>query len=207
MNSIIIADDHPLLLKGLKDYLMENRFNLVGEASDGQSAYNLIVKLEPDVAILDIEMPILTGLEVAKKCKTHGISTKIIVITLHKERSYLDQAKELNLFGYLLKDFALDEIEACLHSVFNGKPYFTKQIAGQLSYHDEGTNALAQLTPSERKILKLIAKEHTSKEISEMLFISSRTVDKHRSNIIAKLGLEGKSSALLLWAQRNFDQL
>ena len=105
--SIIIADDHPLLLKGLNDFLVEKGYNLVGSGKDGREAYNLIVQKKPDIAILDIQMPYMSGIEIAQKCKTQNIDTKIVLITLHKEKELYQTAKELNIFGYILKEFAL----------------------------------------------------------------------------------------------------
>lgn len=207
MNSptLIIADDHPLLLKGLYDFLLEKKYNIIDKASDGISAYNLILKHNPDIAILDIEMPKLSGIEIAKKCKANNISTKIILITLHREKDLFYQAQELNIFGYILKDFAIEEIQTCLDSVSNGIPYFSPKIKSLLTKKSDSNNLLSNLTPSEIKILKLIAKDKTNKEIAEMLFISVRTVEKHRSNIIIKLSLSPKTNSLLIWAKENLN--
>lgn len=200
-HSIIIADDHPLLLKGLFDFLVEKKFNVTGKYTDGNAVYNAIVKNQPDIAILDIEMPKLSGLEVAKKCNANKLATKIIFITLHLERALYDQAKELNVFGYLLKDFAIEEIENCLQSVMGNKPYFSPKIVSYLNIRPNEDEKMALLTPSEKKILRLIAKDNTNKEIAELLFISPRTVEKHRSNMITKLELSPKTNSLLLWAK------
>lgn len=203
--TMIIADDHPLLLKGLYDFLLEKKYNILDKASNGISAYNLILKHKPDIAILDIEMPKLTGIEIARKCKANNISTKIILITLHREKDLFYQAQELNIFGYILKDFAIEEIQSCLDSVSNGVPYFSPKIKSSLTKKSESNNILSNLTPSEIKILKLIAKDKTNKEIAEMLFISVRTVEKHRSNIIVKLSLSPKTNSLLIWAKENLN--
>lgn len=205
--SIITADDHPLLLRGLNDFLTEKGYPVIGSATNGKEAFELIQNKQPKIAILDIEMPELTGLEVAKKCKTNGFKTKIVLITLHKEPELLSRARELNIFGYLLKELALEEIEHCLKSVCTNTPYFSKAIAPFLSEPSESVSILSKLTPSEIKILKLIAKNLTNKEIGDSLFISHRTVEKHRSNIIAKLELEHKTNTLLLWAKQNHDKL
>ena len=205
--SIIIADDHPLLLKGLSDYLLEKGYNLVGSGNDGREAYNLITKVEPEIAILDIQMPYMSGLEIAKKCKSNGIKTKIVLITLHKEKELYNKAQELNIFGYILKESALEEIENCIKSVWQGVPYFSQKITEMLKQNTAEDEALNNLTPSEKKILKLIAKNKTNKEIASLLFISYRTVEKHRSNIINKLNLEPKTNSLLSWAKENQEKL
>jgi DNA-binding NarL/FixJ family response regulator len=205
--SIIIADDHPLLLKGLNDFLVEKGYNLIGRGKDGREAYNLIVQKQPQIAILDIQMPFMSGIEIAQKCKTQNIDTKIVLITLHKEKELYQTAKELNIFGYILKEFALEEIETCIQNVKTGKPFFSakiKELIGEDMLEDEQLNGL---TPSERKILNLISQDKTNKEIASQLFISHRTVEKHRSNIINKLELEPRTNSLLIWAKENHHKL
>lgn len=206
-SSIITADDHPLLLKGLNDFLLEKNYNLIGSGGNGRDAYNLIAKLTPDIAILDIQMPFMSGLEIARKCRSNNIETKIVLITLHKEKELYREAQELNIFGYILKEFALEEIENCIKTVSGGEPYFSPKIKSLLGEDKVDDDSLSLLTPSEKKILKLIAKDKTNKEIASMLFISYRTVEKHRSNIIAKLDLEPKTNSLLIWAKEHHDRL
>ena len=205
--TIITADDHPLLLKGLNDFLLEKKYNIIDSGINGKEAYNLIVKLKPDIAILDIQMPYMTGLEVAKECKNNKIPTKIILITFHKEKVLFQKASELNIFGYILKEFAIEEIETCIKSVTEGVPYFSPRIKDLLGINPYKESYLDNLTPSEKKILKLIAKDQTNKDIASLLFISHRTVEKHRSNIIQKLQLEHKTNSLLIWAKDNVDKL
>lgn len=205
--SIIIADDHPLLLKGLNDFLIEKEYNLIGSASDGQKALDMIEKLQPDIAILDIQMPFFSGIEIAKKCNEKNLKTKIILMTFHKEASLYFEAKELHIYGYLLKDFAIEEIENCIASVIQNRPYFSTKIKELLQLNTSKNNGLQMLTPSERKILKFIAKDKTNNEIADILFISPRTVEKHRSNIIQKLNLEPKTNSLLIWAKENQDSI
>lgn len=207
-HSIIIADDHPLLLKGLSDFLIEKNYNLIGSGNDGREAYNLIVKENPDIAIIDIQMPYMSGIEIARKCKgLEGVITKIVLITLHKEKELYQKAQELNIFGYILKEFALDEIENCIKTVSKGEPFFSNRIMELIDINPVESNDLKKLTPSEKKILKLIANDKTNKEIASLLFISYRTVEKHRSNIINKLNLEAKTNSLLIWAKENHAKL
>lgn len=201
--NIFIADDHPLLLKGLKDLLKEKKYAVVGTAKDGQSAYNYIIQFKPDIAILDVEMPKLTGLEIAKASQKNKVNTKIILITLHKEIDLYLQAKKFNIYGYLLKEFALEEIENCINSVSNGQPYFSEKIKTHLSFDAENQDVLKDLTTIEKRVLKLIAKDKTNVEIGHLLFISPRTVEKHRGKAIIKLNLEHKTGSLLRWVQKN----
>lgn len=206
--SIVIADDHPLMLRGLTDFLTSKGFNIVGSAQDGNTAYNLIVKLEPEIAILDIRMPYKTGLEIAEDCNKNNLSTKIILITFDKEEELFDKAKTFNVYGYILKEFAIEEIEICIDHVINNKPYFSDEIAMYLNQNsNHKSDKLQLLTKTELKIIKLISENKTSGEIAEELTVSSRTIDKHRSNILSKLELDNKPSSLSIWANINKDYL
>ena len=207
--SIVIADDHPLMLRGLTDFLTSKGYNIIGSAEDGNAAYNLIVKLKPEIAILDIRMPYKTGLEIAEACKKNNIPTKVILITFDKEEELYDQAKAFNVYGYILKEFAVEEIENCISNVVNGKPYFSEEIASYLnaSNINKKPETLECLTKSELKIVKLISESKTSQEIADELSISVRTVDKHRSNIVHKLELDKKPTSLSIWANVNKDFL
>ncbi len=200
--TVVIADDHPLLLKGLNDFLIENEIIVVAKAMDGKEALEKIISLRPQLAILDLEMPYLTGLEIAATCKKQKIPTKIILLTLHKELYLYHQAKELNLSGYILKEFALGELLKAIEAILKGNNFFSEKI-----FENQESNNLNSeqtlLTPSEKKILRLIAQGLSTKKIAEKLFIAERTVDKHRSNMISKLKLEKKHNSLLLWAQKN----
>lgn len=200
--TVVIADDHPLILKGLKEFLLENDIDVMDTASDGKDALDKIIKHNPQLAILDMEMPKYSGIEIAAICKKKNISSKIILLTLHKELYLYHQAKELNLSGYILKEFALGELSKAIETVLDGKYFFSEKI-----FENEEKNTLqseqAQLTPSEKKVLRLIAEGHSTKEIAQKLFIAERTVDKHRSNMIAKLKLKKMHNSLLLWAQKN----
>ncbi len=202
--TVIIADDHPLLLKGLEDLLLENDIEVLATAKNGNEAFSKIEELQPQLAILDMEMPHKTGLEIAEACKKLKIPTKIILLTLHKELYLFHQAKELNLSGYLLKEFALTELSKAIETVLNGNQFFSEKLF-ENQESDLADLHQTNLTPSEKKILRLIAEGLSSKEIADKLFIAERTVDKHRSNVIAKLKLEKKHNSLLLWAQKNRD--
>lgn len=199
--SIIIADDHPLVLKGLQDFLVEKDYHVIDSATDGREAFKLIVKHNPDIAILDIMMPHMTGLEVAEQCKVNNLDTKIVLITFEKDPSLYLKAQELNIFGYMLKEFALTEVENCLETVQSGKPYFSPEI--EEYFNKPTSNLIDSLTPAEKKVLRLVGQNKTATEIAKALFISPRTVEKHKSHVIKKLNLESKSSSLVLFAKEN----
>lgn len=207
--SIVIADDHPLMLRGLTDFLTSKNFNIKGSAQDGNAAYNLIVKHKPDIAIVDIRMPYKTGIEIAEACKKNNLKTKIILITFDKEEELFEKAKESNVYGYILKEFAVEEIENCINHVIQNKPYFSKELitylTNNITYNKP--ECLDSLTKSELKILKLVSENKTSQDISEELSISIKTVHKHRSNIVAKLKLDNKPTSLSIWATLNKKHL
>ena len=200
--TIIIADDHPLVLKGLKDFLTKKNYNLLATAKNGKIALSLIKAHSPVIAILDIKMPFLTGLEIAEKCK----EAKIVLITLEKEESIYLKAKKLGVYGYVLKEFALEEIENCISSVVKDKPYFSPELISYIEI-DNTSSLLDNLTNTELKILKIIAKNKTAKEIAEELHCSPRTVEKHKSHIIRKLNIERSPNSLLIWAKENQNHL
>ncbi|AXO81098.1 DNA-binding response regulator [Olleya aquimaris] len=203
--SIVIADDHPLMLRGLSDFITSKGFNIIGSAKDGQTAYNLIVKLKPDVALLDIRMPKMTGLEVAEACFKNELETKIILITFDNEEHLFDKARACNVYGYILKEFAVEEIETCIANVIKGEPYFSEEIASYLNskvtYSSD--SLLEKLTPTEIKVVKLLAEKLSTTDISKQLMSSPRTIEKHRSNIVKKLDLKRSHNELMLWANLN----
>ena len=200
-DSIFIADDHPLILMGLENFLLEKNYNVIGKEINGRSALNFILKHRPCIAVLDYEMPKLDGIEIARECLKEKIKTKIILITFHKGVSYYLNAKNLNnIYGYLLKEFALEELENCLESVKKNKRYFSQEIKNLLIFKEESLTNFNKLTATEIKVLRLVASFKSNKEISEILFVSYRTVEKYRRDIIAKLELPKKAGSLLIWA-------
>ena len=200
--TVVIADDHPILLKGLEEFLTELELDVVGVAKDGHAAIDLIIKMKPQLAIIDMEMPYKTGLEIASDCKSMGFETKVILLTLHKELYLYHQAKELNLSAYILKEFALEDLSKAVSVVLKGGTFFSEKIFEGMK-ENKFASGENPLTPSEVKILRLIAEGISTKDIAGKLFISERTVEKHRSNMISKLNLEKKHNSLLIWAQKN----
>lgn len=205
--TIVIADDHPLMLRGLSDFITSKGHKIVGRAQDGQSAYNLIVKLKPEIAILDIRMPNKTGIEIAEECQKNQIETKIILITFDKEETLYDKALELGIYGYILKEFAIEEIEACLEKVKKGLPHFSDEITQYLNKSTVKHEVIEELTRTERHIVQLISEAKSSQAIADALSISVRTVEKHRSNIVSKLRLGKSKGALAVWATLNKELL
>ncbi len=205
---ILVADDHPLMRKGMVSFLNSLKFENILEAENGRKALQKIKLFEPDIAFLDIEMPEMNGLEVAQECKDKSIPTKLVILSVHREPSFVTRAQDLNIAGYLIKDDALSEIENCIQEIAAGNRYLSSSLLGvDNNIQDPLTRKLLSLTPSERKILNLIARKMSTQEIAEMLFISVRTVEKHRSNMIRKLDLPKQTHALTQWVIENYQSL
>ena len=212
---VLIADDHPLMRKGLRLSIEEDQhLKVVGEAFDGESALAMVEKLHPDVTLLDIEMPKLDGLQVAQEIVKRNLKTAVIFLTLHSSEDLFRKAMELGCKGYILKDSAVQEVVAGIWAVAAGRPYLSSAITADLlqrkadSEVKPAQSLTANLTPTERRILQLIANGKTSKEIGAELSIHYRTVENHRTNICRKLSLEGEgANALLRFALQNKNLL
>ncbi|WP_159021300.1 response regulator transcription factor [Formosa sp. L2A11] len=201
--TILLADDHPLLLNGTKEFLEKKWFKVIATATDGNSAYNKIIELKPDIAILDFDMPKLNGLEIAQQIKCKGLNTKVVILTLHKQESILKEVGK-SIHGYVTKDSALEELESCLESLKNNTNYIGKKLQSSISVTGDSDPILEKMTPTELKILKYLDKNFSSPQIAEELFISKRTVEKHRSNIIKKLDIDTSSqNALFIWLKNH----
>jgi len=202
--SILIVDDHPLLRRGVRDAIAENpRFQIVGEASDGQEAMRLVMSLKPQIAIVDIDMPRLNGLEMLRALRELPFPVKAIILTMFKEEDMFNAALDLAALAYVVKENAANDVLAALEKVARGETFFSSILweAGQRRSDRVqqlllNKPQLETLTPSERRILKLVGQDYTSKEIANCLNLSVRTVDNHRQNICHKLNLHGTHSLL-----------
>lgn len=204
---ILIADDHPFTLQGTKSFVESYGYNVTDTCSNGVSALNLIMLHHPDIAILDINMPGLDGLDVSKKVQESRLNTKIVLLTMHKEMTIYKKAKEYGIYGYILKEHAHTELQKCLLEIQKGNLYVSEHLEDELIMDvNEGDHELSKLTLSERKIVEMIAQQKTSKQIAELLFLSEKTVEGHRSSIISKLGLPKEKNTLLIWAIQNVKQ-
>jgi len=202
--TILIADDHPFTLQGTQSFVESYGYNVIAACSNGVSALNTIQLRLPDIAILDINMPGLDGLDVAKKIQELKLRTRVILLTMHNEMTIYNKAREYGIYGYILKEHAQSELEKCLTEVSKGNQYASDSLLQDLvSTRETGSSELSKLTFSERKIVELIARQKTSKQIAELLYLSEKTIEGHRSNIIEKLGLPKEKNTLLKWALKN----
>lgn len=202
--NILIADDHPFTLQGTQSFVESYGYRVIATCANGISALNMIQLRTPDMAILDINMPGMDGLDVARKIQELKLKTKVILLTMHNEMTIYNKAKEYGIYGYILKEHAQSELEKCLVEVTKGNQYVSDSLLQDLvANRSADTGELSKLTFSERKIVELIAQQKTSKQIAELLFLSEKTIENHRSNIIEKLGLPKEKNTLLKWALRN----
>jgi DNA-binding NarL/FixJ family response regulator len=211
---IIIADDHPIFRRGLREIIEgQADLNVVAEADNGETALSLIKEHEPDVVVLDVDMPGKDGFETVKSIMKQDLGVGVIFLTMHNSESIFNAALDLGVKGYVLKDSALPEITDSIRAVAAGKNYISPPLstylvnrAGRAESLTAQTPGISGLTPAERNILKLIAAEKTSRQIADELFISIRTVDRHRANISSKLDLRG-TNALVKFALVNRSEL
>lgn len=212
--SIVIADDHPVFRVGLRDTIAsEPGFKVVGEAGDGEQALEMISRMHPAIAILDVSMPKLDGLALARKLAAQEPAVGVILVTMYREQKLFTQALEAGVKGYVLKDSAATDIVSCIKAVAAGQNYVSPELTTYLvnRVRQAETAVLARsdlegLTTTELRILSLLADYKTSKEIAQELFISPRTVDTHRNNICQKLEIHG-SHALVKFALAHKDLL
>jgi len=211
---IVIADDHPIVRHGLREMIeADSSLKIVAEAGDGQGALAQIERLKPDVAVLDIDMPGLDGLTVAREIRTRGIGVQVVLLTIHREEELFHEAIDLGVKGYVLKDSATTDIISSIKAAAVGQPFISPQLSALLLKRRADADTLAKekpglgaLTPMERRILKLVADDKTSKDIARQLFISYRTVETHRTNICRKLDLKG-NLALVKFAVTHKSEL
>ena len=212
--TVLIADDHPIFRKGLREVLSEDAdIQLVADAADGQVAMQKIRELKPQVAVLDMDMPGLSGLQIARKVLDLKLPVAVVILTLYKEERVFSEAIDAGVIGYILKENAEGDLLNCVHAVANGKSFISPSLSSLLLDRDarakkllEEKPGLDSLTTTERRVLKLVAQDLTSKEIAERLGISFHTVENHRANISEKLDLRG-SHSLLKFAFANRDRL
>ncbi|MBI4430063.1 MAG: response regulator transcription factor [Ignavibacteriales bacterium] len=212
MTRIVIADDHPMFREGLaKAIELDKDFSIVGQAGDGAEALRLIKEILPDLAVLDVSMPKMDGLEVARTVHQEALPTEIVILTMYRDLGYFNVALDLGVRGYILKDSARAEFLSCLRSVKDGQYYISPSIAHLLIEREKNAQGLAasipalqRLTPAEKAILKLVAQNFTSREISEKIFVSVRTVENHRLHICQKLGITGHNKLLEFAIQNKF---
>jgi DNA-binding NarL/FixJ family response regulator len=194
-----LADNHQVVRKGISALLETERdLRLVGEAGDGQDTLRHVEKLQPDVLVLDLMMPGLGGLEVARVVRQRSPKTRIVILTMHEDEAYVVEALQAGAMAYVLKDAGLDALLRAIRHVLAGEKYLSPPLSedGLASYRERTQpvpfDRYQTLTAREREILQLTAEGHSGVEIAERLFISPRTVESHRANMMRKLRLRNQ---------------
>lgn len=198
--TILIADDHSMVREGLKQLLeLEDDLAVIAQSGDGQDAINKIIKYNPDIVLLDINMPVMSGLEVLKELKERNIEANVLMLTIHNEVEYLYKAVEIGVKGYVLKDSEADVLIKAIRDIYKGETYIQPNMAAQLfkkineKNKEEENNT--NLTRREIEVLKLITEGLLNKEIAHTLLISEKTVKNHISNIFKKIKVSDRTQA------------
>jgi len=205
MIHILIADDHLMVRAGLRALLEKaGDIHVLGEASNGHEAIEMTEALKPDVLIMDIMMPRMNGIQAAENIREMKLSTYILLLSMYSDEGFVQQALQYGVKGYVLKSSVSDELLQALRAVAAGKTYFSSPISeivqstiSSRSTSQEG-DSFSSLSPREKEILQLIAEEHTSAEIANMLFISEKTVEKHRTKLMEKLNVRNLAGLVRL---------
>lgn len=206
---VVLADDHVLVRHGLRRILEENKdLEIEGEVGDGLELLSLLNKTEPDMVLLDVSMPNLRGIEAIPEIQRMQPNLKVLILTMHNEEEYLYQAISAGADGYLLKEDAEKELFSAIESIRHGKVYISPSLADQsmenwvrIRRGKDSTYESKTLTVRQREILKLIAEGKSNKEIGDLLYISVRTVERHRANIMSKLNIH-RTAELVQYALR-----
>ncbi len=197
MIRVLIAEDHLMVRAGIRALLEKaSDIQVLGEASNGQEAIEMAERLKPDVLIMDIMMPRLNGIQAAENIQTMKLHTEILLLSMYLEEGFVHQALQYGVKGYVLKSSVSDELLWAVRAVASGKTYLSSPIAEIIVESatnprsiSENSDPLSSLSPREKEILQLIAEEHTSVEIGKILFISEKTVEKHRARLMEKLNV------------------
>jgi two-component system response regulator NreC len=205
---ILLVDDHQIILDGLKSLLKNSQeINVVGEANNGREALRIIDNLEIDIVLMDIDMPVMNGIDTLKEIRRRGLDVKVIVLSMHNEAGMIKSLTALGAHGYLLKSSSQEELMTAILKVAGGQRFFSTDVTLSLLNKSninaqESNQPAEQLTEREAEILKLIAEGFSNKEIGAKLFISHRTVDTHRTNLMKKLNI-GNIAGLISYAIKN----
>jgi len=188
---VLVADDHPVVRQGLKSLLTREGFSVVGEAADGREALRQVEALHPDVALLDLAMPSLNGLDAAREIMQSSAGTKVVILTQHAEEPYILEALRAGVHGYVLKSQSVSDVVQAIRDVTRGKLYVSPTISEVVVSAYRGQTRLPAdlLTTREREVLQLVAEGKSTKQIAELLGIAQKTAESHRSHLMVKLGI------------------
>ena len=207
--TVLVADDHAVFRSGLRAILdTEDDLEVVAEVADGDQAVDAALRLRPDVAVLDISMPRLGGLEATRRIRKALPQTRVLVLTMHEDEEYVLQLVRAGASGYLVKDSAAQELMNALRALKQGRSYFGTQAARALAAAWQGgreapEDPYGRLTDREREVFHLIIEGRTNAQVADVLCISPKTVDNHRTRLMEKLGVHSTAEMMRFAARRN----
>ncbi|MXY97386.1 MAG: response regulator transcription factor [Gemmatimonadetes bacterium] len=212
MIRIVIADDHQLVRQSIVSLIEKAEdMEVVGEAADGHETLDLVQRKRPDVAMLDIAMPLLNGIETTRRIQTLSVDTRVVILSIHSEEDVVRQALRCGASGYLLKNSVVEELLIAVRSANKGEIYLSPSIAQtvlsgflQTESTNESSTVLEQLSSREREILQLIVEGHTNQAAAEVLSISAKTVEKHRAILMKKLEVHNLPDLILVALKHRF---
>ena len=211
MITVILADDHPVVRDGLCFLLnAQPDIKVVGTADNGHEAVQLAEKLSPNVAVMDIAMPLLNGIEATQQITTTCPHTRVMILSIHFTSVHIQRALQAGAMGYLLKESAGEEVVEAIRTVYQGRRYLSKKIAETVVedyVRQGGGDVLEGLSPRERQVLQLIAEGKTSAEAAQILFLSVKTVETYRSRFMQKLGLKDMTALVKFAIQHGIISL
>jgi len=206
---VLLVDDHELIRQGIKNYLLDHEpIQVIGEAEDGEEALSFLSENCVDVVLMDISMPIMGGISTTQEISVRYPNVNVIILTMHNEVSIIQEALKAGALGYLLKNTNMEELKDAINQVGNGGTYFSSEISEKIMHQlikgkaERESDYSIKLTNRETEILKLISEEFSNHEIAEKLFISHRTVDTHRRNLVQKLNAKN-TAGLVKFALKN----
>jgi len=190
---ILLADDHQIVRQGLKALLEQKGFVVAGEAADGYEALRLAREVQPDLALLDLAMPLINGVNAAREILREFPKMKVILLTMHTEEHYVLDALQAGVTGYVMKTDAASDLAHAINDVLGGSTYLSSKVSRAIvqAYLENKGLTIDPLTPREREVLQLIAEGKTTKEVAALLGISVKTAEAHRTKIMSKLGMHG----------------
>ncbi|MFC4409954.1 response regulator [Chungangia koreensis] len=195
---VVIVDDHPLIRKGIAELVtIEDSMEVVGEASDYTEGLNRIIELKPDLAIVDLRLAGKSGLALVKECREKGVNSKFTILTSSSNQQDFNQAKQVGVDGYILKEALPEELLHALKVIGKGRKYFDPGVLELMTNEVEEDEFIEHLTPKEKEVLIELGKGMSNRDISERLFVTEYTVKKHVSQILAKLELTDRTQAAL----------
>ena len=197
---VILADDHRIFRKGLKSLLSEKKnIEVLAEADNGDEALEAVKKYKPEIVVMDIAMPKMDGIEATRQIRDQFPDTEVVILSMHAKKAYIDQVLKVGAKGYVLKDSDEENLLSAIDTVHNGGYYLDSPVADQVLsdyFRDKSKRELKKqsdpLSERERQVLRLLAEGHSNQEVADTLYISRKTVENHRANIVRKTGIQGQ---------------